>query len=229
MAVLALAGPPFVTDDPEPTELGHFEMYLFSEGVHTQGDQEATLPGFELNYGAAKDLELSFSANEDHRDPRGEPSAWHYGSTELAVDWRFIHEDEQGWLPQVSIYPSIDIPSNGHDSEKYLPILLGKGFGKWEIFGGGGPQWNPGADGKDSWFAGVGVLRQVTDHLQLGGEVFRQTAQAKDDKNETSFNLGSIYDFNETWHIVGSAGRGLKNITATNTFSYYIGLELTVP
>jgi hypothetical protein len=25
----ALAGPPFVTDDPEPTELGHFEMYLY--------------------------------------------------------------------------------------------------------------------------------------------------------------------------------------------------------
>ncbi len=33
----ALAGPPFVTDDPEPVELGHWEVYGFSAGTQVQG------------------------------------------------------------------------------------------------------------------------------------------------------------------------------------------------
>ncbi len=29
----AMAGPPFITDDPEPVDLGHWEVYGFSAGA----------------------------------------------------------------------------------------------------------------------------------------------------------------------------------------------------
>jgi hypothetical protein len=33
----SIAGPPYVTDDPEPTDTGHWENYLFTEITHVAG------------------------------------------------------------------------------------------------------------------------------------------------------------------------------------------------
>ena len=38
MGTVAWAGPPFVTDDPEPVELHHWEVYLASQYVKAQDD-----------------------------------------------------------------------------------------------------------------------------------------------------------------------------------------------
>ncbi len=32
LATPAIAGPPYVSDDPEPTDYGHYEIYLFTDG-----------------------------------------------------------------------------------------------------------------------------------------------------------------------------------------------------
>ena len=54
----ALAGPPYVSDDPEPTDYKHFEIYTFSNGTATRGDI-AGASGIDFNYGAAPDLQLT--------------------------------------------------------------------------------------------------------------------------------------------------------------------------
>src|ERR1700729_811796 len=46
-----LAGPPYVTDDPEPTDTGHFENYLYIEGTHAAGAMAGPSAGIEINYG----------------------------------------------------------------------------------------------------------------------------------------------------------------------------------
>ena len=38
LSLPASAGPPFVTDDPEPVDYQHYEMYFFSLGTHTAGE-----------------------------------------------------------------------------------------------------------------------------------------------------------------------------------------------
>src|ERR1700761_2303696 len=48
----ATAGPPFLTDDPEPVDYGHWEIIGFSMGTSVQGDAAGSLPGVEVNYGA---------------------------------------------------------------------------------------------------------------------------------------------------------------------------------
>jgi hypothetical protein len=47
----ANAGPPYRTDDPEPTPLGHYEFYTFSTGTVVRDDTSGSLPALELNYG----------------------------------------------------------------------------------------------------------------------------------------------------------------------------------
>jgi hypothetical protein len=54
----AFAGPPFVSDDPEPTSYKHFEIYTFNNGKATSSGLSGA-SGIDFNYGAAPDLQLT--------------------------------------------------------------------------------------------------------------------------------------------------------------------------
>src|SRR5258708_838938 len=56
-ATLAHAGPPFATDDPEPVEYRHWEIYLGSQYEHGGDGASGTLPHLEVNYGALPELQ----------------------------------------------------------------------------------------------------------------------------------------------------------------------------
>ena len=58
MSTSALAGPPFVTDDPQPTDDGRYEIYAFSAGTAT-GDGSSGQAGIDFNYGGAENLQLT--------------------------------------------------------------------------------------------------------------------------------------------------------------------------
>ena len=47
-----LAGPLYVTDDPEPVEYRHWEVYLASQLSHDVDSWSGTAPHIEVNYGA---------------------------------------------------------------------------------------------------------------------------------------------------------------------------------
>ena len=49
--VAAFAGPPFKTDDPEPVEYKHWEVYLASQGSLDRDTRSLTAPHVEINYG----------------------------------------------------------------------------------------------------------------------------------------------------------------------------------
>ncbi|MGH8444069.1 MAG: transporter [Solimonas sp.] len=223
----AQAGPPFRTDDPEPADDGRYEIYLYSEGTRTRDGTAGALPGFEVNYGAAPDLQLAaaFSYGYAHDD-----EGWHsaYDATEFGAKYRFAHEEDAGWRPQISFYPSVEIPGDGGPASTFLPLWAQKDIGGWEVFGGGGYRINPGHGRRNNWFAGIGTLRAVGHGLALGGELFRETADADDAAAGTGFNLALHQDLNALWHIVAAAGRGLDAVNADNQFSYYLGLELTI-
>jgi hypothetical protein len=115
VAAPAWAGPPYQTDDPEPTELGHWEFYNFVtvDGRSSDFDGEA---GLDLNYGAAKGVQLTatlplaFSHSPD--------SGWRGGSgdLELAGKYRFVNDDRTGW--QAAIFPR----AVTHDFSKWLSL-----------------------------------------------------------------------------------------------------------
>ncbi|MDB5970303.1 MAG: hypothetical protein JWQ90_2753 [Hydrocarboniphaga sp.] len=226
---VACAGPPFATDDPEPAPEGHYEIYLFSTGTHTAEGWDAALPGFELNYGVGPDLQLAAAVEQAYQAPHDETRNWHYGGAEAGLKYRFVHEDEAGWRPQIAFYPSVEFANGAEVASTFLPLWLQKSIGDWEVFGGGGVRLNPGSGHRDTWFSGIGALRPVTGSLELGAEVFRETPDGKGGSAASGCNLAAVYAFNERWHVVASAGRGITRAPETNEFSYYLGLELTPP
>ena len=84
------AGPPFVTDDPEPVELGHWEVYGFGAGTQVKGDIGGTLVGTEVNYGAAPNLQLHVIVPLAYDSPSGRPFVAGPGDIELGAKYRFI-------------------------------------------------------------------------------------------------------------------------------------------
>lgn len=230
----AAAGPPFRTDDPEPVEYQHWELNLLSTGTAVRGATTGVLPGVEVNYGAAPNLQLHIIAPLGYEATSGRAIGFAVGDVELGAKYRFIEPAEDDWFPQVATFPLIEVPlgnqklgfSTGH-MQVFLPIWLQKDFEPWTVYGGGGYWINPGFGNKDFWFYGVALWRSVGESLHLGVEVFHQTANVVGGKDSTGVNVGAVYDLSERWHVLSSVGTGLQNVSATNQFSYYAAIQLT--
>lgn len=224
-----LAGPPFVTDDPEPVDYQHWEFYIASQHTETVDGWSGTAPHVELNYGVVPNVQLHLIAPAAYDASFDGSTHYGYGDTELGVKFRFIQETQN--LPPVGIFPLLEVPTgserdglgNGH-LQAFLPLWLQKSFGDWTVYGGGGYGINPGA-GNENWgYGGLVVQRQVTKHLLLGAEAYHRTATEAGGRSDTAFNLGTVIDFTEYQHLLFSAGRSIDGPT---DFQVYVAYQFT--
>ncbi|SIT47811.1 conserved exported hypothetical protein [Paraburkholderia piptadeniae] len=229
----AFAGPPFVTDDPEPVEYHHFEINVDAEGTVRRDRADGALPAVEINYGLANDLQISVKSALAFSHKAGEAHHYGIGDTEIGLKYRFITEAEEGIRPQIAFAPSVVFPTgneirglgDGH-TRILLPLWAQKSFGPWTTFGGGGYVLNRDSGGKNYWLAGWAVTRQITEKLQLGGEFFYTGSASADEPSSLGFNIGGSYGLGKSDRILFSAGRGLTNVNRTNQFSYYAGYQV---
>jgi hypothetical protein len=240
LAWAAWAGPPFITDDPEPVELNHWEVYVFSAGAVGDRDSSGLGPSIEVNYGAAPNLQVHVISGLSYDAPAGgRPAVMGPSDTELGAKYRFITPGENDWWPQVGVFPLLEAPTGDARRnlgagyvQAFLPLWIQKDFGKWTTYGGGGYWINPGPGNRDFWFTGWLLQRQVTDKLALGGEIFYQTSSMIGRGDSTGFNLGGQYDFTSHYHLLFSAGRGgllyaVSAAAVTAPFTYYFGFQWT--
>ncbi len=223
LAAPAFAGPPFLTDDPQPTDEGHWEIYNFVQGFHTPGDTNGEA-GLDLNYGGAKDLQLTAVIPAQFAG-----DGWGMGDIELAAKYKFLHQDGPTGL-DVSFFPRVFLPTafdRGTDrrANLLLPVWAEKDFGKWSVFGGGGYQINPGPRNRNFWISGVTVTRQVTENLMLGAEVYHQTAAGDLGRDWTAVNLGGQYKFTKHWSLLLSGGPGVQNPREAGQSDVYLALK----
>ena len=232
----ATAGPPFRTDDPEPVEYQHYELYFFTLGTAVRGDTAGVGPAIEFNYGLIPNGQFHIIAPLAFDSPAGGPTVAGYGDTELGFKYRFIEEDSKGFRPMVGTFPFLEVPTGNLDRglgtghlRLFLPLWVQKSFGDWTTYGGGGYWVNHGGstDDKDYWYFGWLLQKKVTDKLTIGGEIFYQTATTIGARDSAGFNIGAMYDFDEHNHLLVSMGRGLQNASATNVFSWYLAYQIT--
>jgi len=227
----ASAGPPFVTDDPEPVDPNTWEVNYALTGTLMRDGGDGSLPLVDANYGAMPGLQLHIQPQLAIAHSNGR-THFGIGDTEIGVKYRLIEEDDNGWVPLVSVYPLMQLPTGstrrglGEGTVRtFLPIWAQKTIDRWTIYGGGGYGINPGG-GKNAWFVGGVALYQVTETLQLGGELFLQTAEAPGYPDAPGFNLGGSYELSENFRLLFSAGSGFANRAETNQFSGYVALQV---
>jgi hypothetical protein len=191
----AAPGPPYVTDDPEPTDLGRWEIYTFGGGTSVERGFEAGL-GLDLNYGLAKDVQVTATlpfemAREGGATGRGTRAA--PGNVEIGVKYRFFHAEAVGI--DIAAFPRLILPTAGKRLGSgrvtvLLPLWAQKEMGPWSLFGGAGYTINPGAGNRDFWQSGVALTRTVSTRLSLGGEITHQGADEAGGRAEASAGLG---------------------------------------
>jgi Putative MetA-pathway of phenol degradation len=223
-----VAGPPYVTDDPEPTDYQHYEIYVFASGTHARDDVSGA-SGIDFNYGAGHDLQLTATVPFAYDKPVGGERTTGVSNIELAAKYRFVHKDDSGW--DISVFPRLFLPSSSeHIGEKHfsllLPVWLEKDWDKWSTFGGGGCQINRGGDSKDFCMAGWALTRQVTPNLQLGAEIVHQSADTKGGNSSSQFGVGLRYDLNDHYHVLAYVGPSIQN-AASDDYAWYTSFLLT--
>jgi hypothetical protein len=224
----AIAGPPYVSDDPEPTDYQHFEIYTFNSGASTQSGTSGQT-GIDVNYGAAPDLQLTATVPAGFDQPDADGLTVGLSNIQLAAKYRFLHQDSFGL--DVSIFPRVFLPSSSNAvgdtrASVLLPIWVQKDWsGGWSAFGGGGCTII--GRGLDFCQAGAVLTYQLLPKLQVGAELFHQTADSAGMPATTSIGVGVRYDLNDTYHLLAYVSRGLENTNQTNQYSWYTSILFT--
>ena len=207
-AVPALAGPPYLTDDPVPTDTGHREIYAFSP-AECRRSTVALDAGFDLNYGPVKGVQLTATLplSFSHAPVEGWRSGT--GDVELGVKYRFINDEKHGF--SAAIFPRAILPTAAHSPGErtrfLLPIWIGKDFaGGTSLFGGGGFTINPGVGNRDFWQAAIAVTHDLSDRVSVGTEVTRQGSDVIGGTAQTRAGVGSIVKLGGPYALLLSGG-----------------------
>jgi hypothetical protein len=207
-AAPAWAGPPYLTDDPAPTDTGQWEIYAFTAAEGHRSDVDADA-GFDVNYGAVEGVQLTATLPLSFTHAAHEGWRGGTGDAELAVKYRFVNDERSGF--SAAIFPRVILPTASHSpGEKVrflLPLWLQKDFaGGTSVFGGGGYTINPGAGNRNSWQAGVAVSHDVSKKVSLGAEIMRQGAETAGGTAQTRAGLGAIVQLSEHYALLFSGG-----------------------
>ena len=194
------AGPPYQTDDPEPPEPGHWELFFAAYASAEATGIIGGCPQIELNYGAIENLQLSVAPQLSCSVSPQHVINYGLGDFEIGAKYRFLKES--GPCPQAAFYPQVILPlgdkkrglGNGN-YQVFLPLWLQKSWGPWCAFGGGGYWFNRGPGNKDWVFTGAALQRDLGDVFSLGVELFFHSAAQTDDVNRSWFSI---------WHSSGT-------------------------
>ena len=213
LALLALpaaasAGPPFLTDDPAPTDFKHWEIYAPLFTAAGSGKEFDGWLGAEINYGAAPDLQLTLDLPAAFAHDAG-GAQWGAGDVAASVKYRFYHDEAAGL--QIAAFPAVTLPTASHGLgagrvTAFLPVWAQKDMGPWSVFGGGGYAVNPGSGNRDYWTGGVALTRQVSEGLLVGVEADRQGPDTVGGRASTSLGLGGIVDLKGPLRLLASGG-----------------------
>jgi Putative MetA-pathway of phenol degradation len=207
-AAPAIAGPPYLTDDPVPTDTGHWEIYGFTVGEGRGSDLDDD-SGLDLNYGPVKDVQLTATLplGFSHDAARGWRSGT--GDVELGVKYRFLNDEKHGL--SAAIFPRAILPTSSLDrrerTQLLLPVWVGKDFaGGTSLFGGGGYEVNPGPRNRSFWQAAVALTHDFSERLSLGAEVTRQGPDSVGGTAQTRAGVGSIVKLSDHYAFLVSGG-----------------------
>jgi len=224
----AYAGAPFLTDDPEPVDYQHHEMYIAMQQTKTRDGWTGAAPYVEFNDGAVPDVQLHIQMPLMLNAPVSGSRQYGYGDTELGVKYRILQESDH--TPMVAVYPAVELPTGDADRglgngkmQVFLPVWLQKRWGSWQSYGGGGYWINHAADQKNHWFFGWQVQRDLSDALSLGGELFYSTEAVVGQGDSAGFNVGGNYNFDEKNHLLFSVGRGFRHVAQNDQMMAYLG------
>ena len=224
---LTRAGPPFVTDDPEPPPPGGWEINIPFILERTPGKTEMDAPLFDLNYGLPNiQLKLEIPVRIVHEDNNG--TAAGPGDLLLGVKWRFFNSEKS--QVQLGIYPQLLLPTGDHAREMgegrpafVFPVVAQKSWGEWTLYGNVGFWWQTAAETHNYVYAGAVLEREINERLELGVELFGNSPKERGGRPDVAFNIGGTWKLSKHVNMLFAAGRDIVGDTSAMA---YVGLQI---
>jgi hypothetical protein len=224
----AWAGPPFVTDDPETPAWHGWEINIPFTLESTPYALALEAPLCDLNYGFQPNVQLKaeFPLLYVHTS-EGSPQLG-LGDTLVGAKWRFLEEGET--FPQVGIYPQAHLPTGnserglGEGQPSYiLPLVAQKSWDKFTLYGDIGYVVQTRKGTRDFWYQGAVLLYELSDGLELGGELFGNSAKEAGGRSAGALNMGGQWKIRNGYNLLFSAGHSLWG---EPTAMVYLGLQI---
>ena len=223
------AGPPFKTDDPQPVDYRHWEIYAASAQQFGRFETAATFPHFEVNYGVVPEVQLHIVVPFEYVHAN-EGNAYGLSDLELGVKYRFLEESES--FPQIGIFPLVELPTGYNtrhlgsgQTQVFLPVWVQKSWGRLTTYGGGGYWINPGPGQRNWVFAGWQAQYDFSELVTIGAELYYQGADAENAEVTGGLSFGGFINVSEHSHILFSCGRTVSGDAFTTG---YLGFQLTI-
>lgn len=204
----ALAGPPFDTDDPDPTEYRNYEIYLGATTHRDETDSTSELPFFEVNYGLMPNVQFSVHLGEVENTAPDLPRAYGFNDSEVGLKVRFAQETAHA--PQIAFYPQVTFATGaagvtaGHGT-LFLPFWAQKTIGKVTVFAGGGFAFDRTPDSSGDWQGGIAATYPIDRNNTIGIEYTRTTPH--DFYQQSDTGVGFIHALGDEHELLISAGR----------------------
>jgi len=221
------AGPPFVTEDPEPPPPGGWEINIPFILERTPGKTEMDAPLFDLNYGLP-DIQLKLEIPIEIVQQDRDGTTVGAGDLVLGGKWRFLNNEQS--KVQFAIYPQLLLPTGNHVRDLgaggpafWLPLIGQKSWDKWTLYGNAGYWWQTAAETRNYFFAGAVLEREICDRLTLGAELFGNSPTERGRRPDFAFNVGGTWKLSDHLNLLVSAGRDIVGDTHAMA---YVGLQV---
>ena len=116
------AGPPFVTDDPEPVEYRHWEYYISTINAFGTNNSTGIIPNVEVNYGLMPNVQVHLILPLNYNYSIQQGFRFGYTNTEMGLKYRFVQEADN--MPQIGTFPIVEIPTIKNSEFSSGHILL---------------------------------------------------------------------------------------------------------
>lgn len=228
------AGPPFITNDPDPPDPGQFEIItsMADFQAYRNNTQFGSLLGVEVNYGADPLTQLTVAVPSGFS--RGPGSDMQLGIGDLVLEYkhRFGVDADKGYF---GVNPQVTFASGGQLGAGRMtadvPVLYQKQFGKTVVYTDLRYRWHASNNGGSYVFWGAVAERELNDKWTLGGELYalsrNQLYNGAPVRAYQGYNLGLRYKLNAHATLIFAAGNSFSGDPA---LTLYAGIViLTTP
>jgi len=217
--VLAQGGPPLVTDDPGTPGNRRWEINVAFLAESRHGERMFETPLIDANYGWGERFQLKLEIPWVVRAGGRESTRNGLGNALLGVKWRFADEEKSGVA--IAFYPQAEFNVVSSSAQKglvekkaglLLPLTFAKNLGPLSANLEIGHKLR--GDEEPRWFGGLALGREVSECVELLGEVFATTSSRFADTN-ASWNAGLRWKLGSRVVALLSGGSGIHGTSET--------------
>ncbi len=222
------AGPPFVTNDPDPPEPGQWEVNLpWQMERNRNGSASGEWLRVDVNYGYDRYTQLSIEMPLPYHLPA--EGGLHFGAGDVLLEYkrRFGTDANAGYF---GFNPELTLPTGdaarglgAGRATLQLPLLYQKQWGDTVVYGDARYKWHAGDEGKSYWFLGIAFEQSFGERLKLGAEAFVTTPRSYNGESNIGFSLGGKWAMAPGRVLMLSAGH---SFLGEPELTLFMGLKL---